>query len=369
MGGAMNRYNPDYAIHPGEYLEEVLESREIKKRDFAERIGLSEKAVSQIINRKALYSPDVALMLEKTLDIDAEIWISLANAFQLSKAREKERILLETEKTKEWVKRFPTADLRRLGLISNSRKPEVLADEILRFFNVSNPDVWEEYNQKMAVSYRKSDKFKESAESTAVWLELAEKEAENIETENFDRALFKKSLAAARDMTVLAPAEFYPKIVEYCRSAGVALVLVPELKDTHISGAASWLSQHKAMIAVSLRYKTNDHFWFTFFHEAAHILLHKKKSVYIDIKEDGTSKEEQAANKWAGDILIPENEYQKFIQRYQFYENHITTFANEINIHPGIIVGRLQHDGKIEHGWQNSLKAKYIITDENAGEK
>ena len=364
MVGTMNRYNPDYVIHPGEYLEEILESREIKKRDFAERIGLSVKAVSQIINGKALYSPDVALMLEKTMNISAEIWMNLADAYQLFEAREKERIHLETEKTKSWVSRFPTADLKRMGLIPNARKTEVLADGILRFLNVSSPEVWDKYNQKKAVAYRKSDKFKESEESTAVWLRIAEKEAEEIEVENFDRGIFKKILSEIREFTVLTPDEFYPRMVGLCRSAGVALVLVPELKVTHISGAACWLSQYKAMIAISLRYKTNDNFWFTFFHEAAHILLHGKKNIYIDIKEEGTSKEEKEANDFAGEILIPEKEYQRFIQQNQFFENHIKTFSQEINMHPGVVVGRLQHDGKIEHNWHNGLKEKYIIPDE-----
>ncbi len=369
MVGTMNQYNPDYVIHPGEYLEEILESRGIKKRDFTERIGLSVKAVSQIINRKALYSPDVALKLEKTLDISAEIWMNLADAFQLFEAREKERIHLETEKTKAWVKRFPTADLKRMGLIPDTRKIETLADGILRFLNVSSPDVWDEYNQKKAVAYRKSDKLKESDEATAVWLRIAEREAEKIETKNFDRGTFRSILPEIRELTVLTPDEFYPRMVEFCRSTGVALVLVPELKDTHISGAACWLSQHKAMIAISLRYRTNDHLWFTFFHEAAHILFHGKKNVYIDIQEDGTSREEQEANYFAGKIMIPEKMFQRFIQQNQFFENHIKAFCQEINIHPGVLVGRLQHDGKIKHSWHNSLKAKYIITDEKTGEK
>ena len=369
MVGMMNKYSPDYVIHPGEYLEEILNSREMKKRDFAERIGLSVKAVSQIINGKALYSPDVALMLEKTLDISAEIWMNMADAYQLFEAREKERNHLETEKTRAWVSRFPTADLKRMRLIPNTKKAEVLADGILRFLNVSNPEVWDEYNQKKAVSYRKSDKFKESKEATAVWLRIAEREAEGIETENFDRNVFKRVLSEIRELTVLPPNKFYPKMIELCQSAGVALVLVPELKDTHISGAACWLSQHKAMIAISLRYKTNDHFWFTYFHEAAHILLHGKKNIYIDIKEDGVSEEEKEANDYAVEILIPESKYQKFVQKDQFFPNYITAFAKEINIHPGLVVGRLQHDEKIKHSWHNSLKEKYVITEDSTDDK
>ena len=369
MVETVNRFKPDYVIHPGEYLDEILESRDIKKRDFAERIGLSVKAVSQITNGKALYSPDVALLLEKTMDISAEIWMNLVDAYQLFEAREKERIHLETEKTKAWVRRFPTADLKRMGFIPDTRKTDILADGILRFFNVSSPEVWNAYNQKKAVSYRRSEKFRESEEATAVWLRIAERNADRIETEPFDKGAFKTALSEIRELTVLNPSEFYPRMIELCRSTGVALVLVPELKDTHISGATWWLSQHKAMIAISLRYKTNDHFWFTFFHEAAHILLHGKKNVYIDIKEDGSSLEEQEANDFAGEYLVPEKVYLRFIEQNQFFEQHIRIFAKELNIHPGVVVGRLQHDRKIQHRWHNNLKERYLITDGRTEEK
>jgi len=361
MGETISMYNPDYVIHPGEYLEEILESREIKKRDFAERIGLSVKAVSQIINGKALYSPDVALLLEKTLGVSAEIWLNMADAFQLYKAREKERNHLKTEKTKAWVRQFPTADLKRMKLIPDTRKFEVLADSILRFLNVSSPEVYDEYNRKKAVSYRKSDKFKESGEATAVWIRLAELESEKVEAEKYNRPLFKEILYKIRELTVLSPEYFYPEMISLCRSAGVALVLVPELKDTHISGAACWLSPYKAMIAVSLRYRTNDHFWFTFFHEAAHILLHGKKNIYIDIKDDGTSPEEQEADKFAGGLLIPEKDYQQFVMQNKFYPDDIKLFSRKINIHPGIVTGRLQHDGVIEYNWHNELKERCEI--------
>ena len=361
MGEVTKIYNPDYVIHPGEYLEEILESREIKKRDFAERIGLSVKAVSQIINGKSLYSPDVALMMEKTLNVSAEVWMNMSEAFQLHTAREKEKKHLETEKTKEWVKKFPTADLKRKGLITDTRKSEVLADSLLRFLNVSSPEVWDKYNKKKAVSYRKSDKFEEAGEATAVWIRLAEREAEKVDTDKYNHSRFKVVLNKIRNLTVLLPNKYYSEMVDLCSSAGVALVLVPELKGTHISGAACWLSQHKVIIAVSLRYKTNDHFWFTFFHEAAHILFHGKKNVYLDIKDGGSSAEELEADNFAGKLLIPEKEYKQFVQQNRFTASDIKRFSKEINIHPGIVVGRLQHDGFIEYSRLNELKERYEV--------
>jgi len=362
MAGTTNHYNPDYVIHPGEYLEEVLESREIKKRDFAERIGLTTKAVSQIINGKTLYSPDVALMLEKTLGISARIWMNLAESYQLFKAQEKERKNLETEKTKRWLERFPISDLRRLGVISSDRKPEVVADYLLRFFEVSRPDVWDAYNKTRAFAYRKSDKFRASEEAIAVWLHLAEKKASLLETQPFDKAHFTSAVDTIRSLTVLEPAEFFSRMVALCQAAGVALVIVPELAGTHISGAARWLSSSKALIALSLRYRTNDHFWFTFFHEAGHLLLHGKKNVYLDSdRADGIAEEEEADH-FGSSILIPEEVYRQFLAEDSFSRPRIEAFAAGIGIHPGIVVGRLQHDKVIKFDCHNTLKQKIDLS-------
>jgi HTH-type transcriptional regulator / antitoxin HigA len=355
---ATNQYNPDYVIHPGEYIAEILESREIKKRDLAERIGLSVKAVSQIINGKALYSPDVALMLEKALQVDARIWINLVEAYQLHHAREKERRNLETKQTREWVRRFPTADLKRLGFLEKTTKAEVNADQLLRFFQVASPDVWDEYMEKQVASYRKSSAFSESPEAIAVWLRLAGIDAEKVETQPYDRNAFRGLLPDLRSLTVTPPDHFLSEIAELCSAVGVAFVLVPELKGTHISGAAFWLSSQKATIAVSLRYRTNDHFWFTFFHEVAHVYLHGKKAVFIDGEEETSAREEEEANAFAGEFLIPKREYAAFTQREAFFPEAIQEFAERIGLHPGIVVGRLQHDGLIQYKWHNQLKEK-----------
>lgn len=353
-----NQYIPDYAIHPGEYLDEVLEARGIKKKDFAERSGLSVKAISQIIHGKSVYSPDAAIKFEKTLDVNAEIWIGLVEAYQLFQERAKERKLLETEKTRRWLNPFPIAELKRMGYLPDTRKIEEVADALLRFLGVATPKSWDEFNATRAVSYRKSGKFTESEQATAVWLHLAQKTSESIAAAEFDREKFSEALNKIRTFTTLPPEEFYPKMVDLCAAAGVKLVLVAELKDTHISGAALWLNQNQAMIAMSLRYKTNDHFWFTFFHEAAHLLFHGKKAIFLDRRESDNTKEENEANSYAGEMLIPEAKYRSFTEFRGFDAASIKGFAASIGIHPGIIVGRLQHDRLLAHKFQNKLKVQ-----------
>jgi len=116
------------------------------------------------------------------------------------------------------------------------------------------------------------------------------------------------------------------------------------------------------MIALSLRYKTNDHFWFTFFHEAAHILLHGKKSIFLDKRDGDNSKEETEANQYAGDILIPEKKYREFADFRAFDAASIKGFARTIGLHPGIVVGRLQHDRLLAHKFQNDLKVQLKLS-------
>ena len=323
-----------------------------------ERVDLSPKAVSQIINGKALYTPETALRFERVLGINASIWSSMVEHYQLFEARREQQRKLQEERVATWVRRFPVADLKRLKILPETRKSAELAEALFRFLGVSSIEAWENYTAGLAAAFRQSKTFTVSRDSVAVWLALAEHEADKIETEPFDK---KRCIAALRDirtLTTQTPAEFYPRMVELLSGAGVAFVVVPELKGCRISGATRWITPTKAMIALSLRYKRNDHFWFTFFHEAGHILLHGKK-VFIHEETRGSRKEETEADEYAGNALIPKGEYRKFVAGGRFFADNIRQFAQQVGIHPGIVVGRLQHDGLLDYRYQNELKEKF----------
>jgi hypothetical protein len=150
-------------------------------------------------------------------------------------------------------------------------------------------------------------------------------------------------------------------MTKLCAEAGVALVFMPEFERTHLSGVTRWLTPDKALILMSLRHKTNDHFWFTFFHEAAHILLHGKKEIFIDDAEGYGSKKENEANRFARNMLIPEDAYDQFKAGEAFHPADIEAFAKSIKLHPGIVVGRLQHDEIIPYSWHNRLKQRFEL--------
>jgi len=155
--------------------------------------------------------------------------------------------------------------------------------------------------------------------------------------------------------------KFLPELVTKCAKAGVAVVFAPAPKGCPVSGATKWLSANKALIMLSVRGKTDDKLWFTFFHEAGHLLKHGKRLIFLDILgEDGLNpEEEEQANVFARDFLIDAASYRKFCAVGLFTEAEIRAFARREGVSPGIVLGRLQFDHCL--GWDrlNKLKVTY----------
>ncbi len=361
-------YEPDYLVHPGEILEEHLSCRSMTKTELARRSGLSVKHISQIINCKASISPETAILFEKVLDVAADIWTNLQTLYDLRLARQNERRRLAADS--EWARDFPIAALVKRGHIAQTRDVADRVASLLRFFGVPRVEIWEEQykDKRLAVSYRQSSAFRSSKESVAAWLRVGELMAENISTQRYDRGSFRESLRQIRTLTRENPDVFEPRMRELCQASGVALIFVSELPKTRLFGATRWLTSDKVLIMQSLRRKSDDYFWFTFFHEAGHILLHGKKDVYIDEKDMGTNEKEEEANRFASNALIPEATYRAFLRRKRFYKEDVIAFAEQMEIAPGIVVGRLQHGGHIPHSWHNDLKRTFELTESSKAE-
>ena len=152
--------------------------------------------------------------------------------------------------------------------------------------------------------------------------------------------------------------EIAPTVQSICSASGVAVVFVPEIPGTSVWGATRWLSPARALMQLSLRYKTDDHLWFTFFHEAGHILLHGKRDLFVEEDQQEKSNKETEANSFARDWLIPPPQYRAFCRRGSFSCAAVSRFAHEVGIAPGIVVGRLQHDGHLNRAYCNELKKK-----------
>ena len=355
-----NQFAPDYIIHPGEILEETLESRGIKKTVFAEKCGISNKTVSQIIHGKSIITPEMAIKFERALGSSASLWINLSTDYELNLARETDKLKLIAQK--DWIKKFPIKQLINYHILPKRSKVVDNLSDLLSFFGVGSISAWNDYYLAPDVAYRKSATFESEPESVATWLRIGEINAEKIDCVPFVKSNFKKALIKIRSLTNKAASDFQKEMVELCRNSGVALVFVPELPKTHISGVTKWLSPGKAMIILSLRHKMEDHFWFSFFHEAAHILLHGKTEIFIDNKNNSKTKKEIEADNFASNILIPPKLLSGYIANEKISKISVCSFSKDIHISPGILVGRLQHDKTIPYNWFNQLKRKFVFS-------
>lgn len=350
-----NEYRPNHVTPPGATLSETIRHCGMSQAELAIRAGLSEKHVNQIIRGKAPITQDTAVSLERVLGIDAIFWINRDARYQehLARLRDDERL----HEHIDWINNFPYRKMMQLGWMESNLEKLSILQSLLRFFGISAPDVLPDL-QEGAVAFKKSRAYDADPFAVAAWLRKGWLEAQQVDCKPFDKHSFKVALQRIRSLTLLPPREFQDKLKQECAATGVALALVPELPRTLTSGAARWLAKDKACIQLSLRYRKNDHFWFSFFHEAAHLVIHGKKELFITkaARTGETDPKEKEADRFAEDLLIPRASYNAFIDAAVFTLDSMQHFSNEIGIAPGIVVGRLQHDRVIPFSVGNNLK-------------
>jgi hypothetical protein len=177
------------------------------------------------------------------------------------------------------------------------------------------------------------------------------------------------------------PEQAWQEVLAWLREKALALVrlaqLEPRIVGTRCPFCDFMLSDKRALVGLTLRYKTDDQLWFTFFHEIGHILLHKhKRSFVVDNAADDLGDRvvdpemeqyEEEANRFAADTLIPPRGLGEFLRKRTFTNESINAFAEQVGIGPGIVVGRLQHDGVLARHQGNAFKQKLGSTFRDEG--
>ncbi len=352
------RFSPQTVSHPGEMVNEYLESYEWSQQDLARRSGLTAKTVSEICNCKAPISPVSALALENVFSRPAHFWLNLQRLHDESSAR----TAAQSKKLgwSEWAQQFPIREMKSLQLIPEHGD---VTDSVLRFFGVASPDSWRTVFNTPQLAFRQSQRLHVNAMSVSVWIRATEIRAAEIDVAPFDAERLRSSLSSLRSVSRARPETWIDATQDICARAGVAVVWMPALKSTGISGCARWLSERKALIALTLRYKTDDQLWFTFFHELGHVLLHRKRNGFIldqdepdDVIDSQVRLQEDEADRFSADTLIPPAEFSTFVRTRIFNSEAIYQFAERIDIAPGVVVGRLQKDGYLAPSQGNRLK-------------
>lgn len=362
--------DPRSVLHPGETVVDYLEAHEWSQSDLARRAGLTPKTISEICNGKAPISPTTALSLEKVFGRPAHFWLNLQRRFDEAQARAKEQE--RSAQWKTWATSFPLHEMKKRGWFAHGLPHGKEVPTLLGFLGVSSPKSWDQVWGAAAVSYRQTRKFAKSVEAISAWVRATELQADEINVSEFSRERLVAAIEPLRRLTRMPIDLIEDPARQLCSNAGVALVWIPELPHTGISGCARWLSPTKAMIALTMRYKWHDQLWFTFFHEVAHVLFHLSKTSFVIDNPEGElddgvvdpemQKFEDEANRFAADTLIPPAELSAFIKVRDFGNDAIHHFAERIGVGPGIVVGRLQHEKLLAHHQGNRLRQRIVFT-------
>jgi len=345
---------PDWVSAPGDTIGDALREQDISVAEFANRMGQTIEQAKSLLSGGLPITIAMARKLEAVIGGSVEFWMSRDfNYRQPSPNAE--------ANDNTWLRTLPFADMVRFGWLKPEPKRNEELAACLRFFGVSNVAAWHRSYAALEkrFSFRTSSSFESNPAAVAAWLRQGEIEAAAIKCAPWSAAAFQRSFDSIRLLIrEKDPTEFVPILRKVCAESGVAVTTVRSPKSCRASGATRFVAKDKALLLLSFRFLSDDQFWFSFFHEAGHLLLHSRQEVFIEGIEHPNSDAEHQANEFAARILIPEELKLEFLSlRARRFE--LARFARKIGVSPGIVVGQLQHYGKIRKDHFNGLKRRY----------
>jgi HTH-type transcriptional regulator/antitoxin HigA len=353
-------FQPDWVSPPGETIAEILEQRNLSPTTFAERIGRTSHETHGLISGDEKITIETARKLESVLGASVAFWMIRESQYRESQTRL--ACYIVSDASDRWLAGLPLTDMIKFGWIKPGRRAAGALAECLRFFDVPNVQAWREKYDGMLrqAAFKTSRSFQANPGATAAWLRQAEIEAASINCKPWNAECFKSILIEIRTLTrKKEPSVFIPELTNRCAECGVAVVILRAPAGCRASGATRFMSPEKALLLLSFRYLSDDHFWFTFFHEAGHLLLHNKKALFLEDDDTALTKEEEAANRFAADVLIPQK-FKKTLLNLSVNGFEVIRFAKLVGVSPGIIVGQLQHYGRFTHRQLNNLKRRFV---------
>ena len=329
-------------LHPGKYVERYLKELKMNNREFSFRSNVSERTLSDLISGKGDITFDIAYNLSNYFNTTIDYWTNLQNAYDVYLLQNK--LKEEIEEDYQYIEPYKDYLLDN-GFIDKYEGKIDLVNKIRKLLSINRLSSLN--SDELISSFKEPDIVNdENLIPINLYLSYALNMGRKIDAKSYSRRKLKKNIINLKALTLKDPKEFVPEINNILNECGVSFVLVPYLKECPIYGFTRWLDKKKVVMAISITSKKADIFWNTFFKELAHVLLEHKRYLLlqsedsIDYEGDGLS----------DDILIPNYKWSDFTKLRDFSSSSIEKFASEINIHPSLIVSRLEKENIIKTG-------------------
>lgn len=339
------------ATPPGATIKEQLVDRGMSQKEFAARMDMTEKHISRLINGEVLLTSDVAVRLEMVLGVPAKFWNNLEAIYRekLVKADMENKMDADVQ----IARTLPYSEMAKHGWVPETRDAKEKVIYLRKYFEVVDLSLLAN-TQITRIACRRLAVTEKSDLALMAWAQQIKIKAREIDTAPINIKALIALMPKLRGMTLLRPEEFCPQLKQLLAECGVALVFLPHLQGSFLQGA-SFMDGNKVVIGLTVRGKDADKFWFSFFHEMAHVCLGHVG------KDDVTKEDEDAADMWADNVLIPTDEFNVFMRQGDFSRQTVLLYADRHNVAPGIVVGRMQKKGMIKYNMLNDLKEKYEI--------
>lgn len=353
---------PHIATHPGTLIADELEVREdMNQKDLAHLLDVKPSFLNEIIKGKRSITAESAILLEKSLDIPAELWLKLQTQYDLDCAKIKEKNINKVKNIEIWniIKTYiPVNAFRKLGYLTNSIEEDIKIIYII--FNVKDINEFiDQFATRKFSFYRKSEKLTTNEKNLFSWSALAEYESSILSVKKFKADCLVELIEELNNCFYLNK-DILNNIKTILANYGVKLVILNKLEQTPIDGYSFW-GKENPTIVLSMRYNRIDYCAFTLFHELGHVFLHlidNKDYKFLDIDDKEKTIYEKEADTFATNHLIPVHIWKEFKTTTPIMDDQaIRTLADKYHIHPAIILGRVCYESKNYKIKTNILKA------------
>ena len=343
------------------YIKDELFTRGWTQADLAYVMGRRTSEISSLMVGRRQLSPELAQELGVVLGRGAEYWLGIDSAYRLSQTDYVDQgVVLRSE-----LFSFPIKEMQKRRWIPETLNPEELKQELELFF--SDKGLWEQgpnsYELPFATSFKRTIKELSLNNAEKAWLARATQLAKACPVAVFNENSIPKLKTELRRLA--AKTQAVHRVPALLTGSGIRYVVVEPLPNVKIDGAAFWLDSVSPVIAMSLRFDNIGSFWFALLHELDHI-EYKDDFSFDDLQSTPSDEAEERANLNAANSLVPRHELENFIRACapRYSEARINNLATRLQIHPGIIVGQLQHLGAISFAAHRKLltKVRDIVT-------
>lgn len=301
------KFKAVYAFHPGITLREKLNEMGMSVKEFAVRTSKPAKTINAVLMGRSSLTPDMAVAFEQITMIPAHLWMNLQRNYDEYEARLKRESILSDEKTVAWAKCFPYTMMSKLGWVPAARCISEKTENLFAFFRITTANAWENLflNQALKSEFSLSLSCSKDPHSISAWLRQGEILAESTKTKStYSSDLLKEKLPQMLLLVREQPASVLPQLSNLCSEAGIKLIYISHIPHAPVNGCARWIEAVPCIQMTDRQKQTND-FWFSFFHEIGHILLHGKKDVFLEDKAylEQQKDKELEADRFASEIL------------------------------------------------------------------